>query len=293
MSMLSQLFEARRHYILGCVLLLFFAGMSAHARTTKHQPHWGAGMSVELDASFDEAVKVVSGVAGDGIIRGTWEYKGASELEGAQAAKTATGFEPWNGNGIVLYKVRLGTVAPEHFYDTADRGTVAVRYILEDAGPKKTTLRIDAVFDEDNHHHQHPSDGKVEDQEFVAISDRMTELAEQKVKQLQQSSQQEQEKKVQDLREQLAQEQAALEQANTKEQQLKDASHRVKGGRPASVRAENADLKNSPYNESKTIKELTQGELVTVLLQTRNWYRVQTSDGEEGWVYGLMLEVAQ
>ncbi|MDP9160863.1 MAG: SH3 domain-containing protein [Acidobacteriota bacterium] len=267
--------------------------MPAEARVEKHEKHWGAGMSVELELPFGEAVKLMTGVASDGIIRGTWEYKGSSELDGAQAATSASGFEPWNGHGVVLYKVRPGTVAPEHFYDSADRGTVAVRYILEADGPKTTRLRIDAVFDEDSHHHQHPSDGKVEDQEFVAISDRMTELADQKQKDLQQSSQQQQERKVQELQEQLAQEQAALEQANAREQQLLQQSKQVKGGRPATVRTESADVKLSPYTQSKTVQELAQGDFVTVLLQTQNWCRVQTASGERGWIYRLMLEVSQ
>ncbi|MDQ1410551.1 MAG: hypothetical protein QOD84_2880 [Acidobacteriaceae bacterium] len=279
--------------VIGSGVLCFLAATPVEARVVKHEKHWGAGMSVEVELPFDEAVKLVTGVASDGIIRGTWEYKGSSELDGAQAAKSASGFEPWNGHGVILYKVRPGTVAPEHFYDSADRGTVAVRYILEANGPKTTKLRIDAVFDEDNHHHQHPSDGKVEDQEFVAISDRIAELAEQKQKELQQSSQQQQERRVQDLQEQLTQEQAALEQANAREQQLLRQSNQPKGGRPATVRTERADLKSSPYNQSKTLQELAQGDLVTVLLQTQNWYRVQTATGEQGWIYRLMLEVSQ
>ncbi|GAC1438220.1 MAG: hypothetical protein NVS1B11_23980 [Terriglobales bacterium] len=250
-------------------------------------------MSVDLDLSFDEAVKLVNGVAEDGIIRGTWEYRGSSELAGAHAAKIASGFPPWNGQGVVIYKVRPGTLAPEHFYDTEDRGTVAVRYILEPAGARATKLRIDAIFDEDNHHHQHPSDGQVEDQEFVAISDKITELAEQKQQQARDSEQQAQEKKIQDLREQLSREQAAIEDAHTKEDQLQHKAQEANGGKPATVRTEIADLKIAPYAQSKTLKELAQGELVTILVRTQHWYRIQTSSGEQGWVYRLMLEVGE
>ena len=267
--------------------------LTPSATEARSQKHWGAGMSVDLDLSFDEAVKLVNGVAEDGIIRGTWEYRGSSELAGAHAAKIASGFPPWNGQGVVIYKVRPGTLAPEHFYDTADRGTVAVRYILEPAGPTSTKLRIDAIFDEDNHHHQHPSDGQVEDQEFVAISDKITELAEQKQNQLRDSAQEAQEKKIQDLREQLSAEQAAIEAAQTREAQLQQQAQQVKGGKPATVRTETADLKSAPYNGSKTLKELAQGEVVTILLQTQHWYRIQTSNGEHGWVYRLMLEVGE
>lgn len=259
----------------------------------RSQKHWGAGMSVDLDLSCDEAVKLVNGVAEDGIIRGTWEYRGSSELAGAHAAKTASGFPPWNGQGVVIYKVRPGTLAPEHFYDTADRGTVAVRYILEPAGATATKLRIDAIFDEDNHHHQHPSDGQVEDQEFVAISDKITELAEHKQQQARDSAQEAQEKQIQDLREQLSREQAAIEAAHTKEDQFQHKAQEANGGKPATVRTEIADLKIAPYAQSKTLKELSQGELVTILVRTQHWYRIQTSSGEQGWVYRLMLEVGE
>ena len=259
----------------------------------RSQKHWAAGMLVDLDLPFDDAVKLVSGVAEDGIIRGTWEYRGSSELAGAHSAKTASGFPSWNGQGVVIYKVRPGTLAPEHFYDTADRGTVAVRYILEPAGPTTTKLRIDAIFEEDNHHHQHPSDGQVEDQEFVAISDKITELAEQKQQELRDSAQQAQEQKIQDLREQLSGEQAAIEAARAKEAELQQQAQQVKGGKPATVRTEIADLKIAPYTQSKTLKELAQGELVTILIQTQHWYRIQTSSGEQGWVYWLMLEVGE
>ncbi|PYX08517.1 MAG: ligand-binding protein SH3, partial [Acidobacteria bacterium] len=49
--------------------------------------------------------------------------------------------------------------------------------------------------------------------------------------------------------------------------------------------------KAEPYNKSKTMRLLSQGDQLTVLVETPAWLRVQTASGEQGWVYRLMLEV--
>ncbi|PYX62845.1 MAG: hypothetical protein DMG74_19265 [Acidobacteria bacterium] len=59
------------------------------------------------------------------------------------------------------------------------------------------------------------------------------------------------------------------------------------------VRSSKADLKAQPYGQSKTVYSLSQGDTVLVLLQTPNWYRVQTADGQQGWIYRLLLEHVQ
>ena len=272
--------------ISGSVLLLLTPG---GARPRKH---WGQGLSVELDAPYTQVIKVVQEVTENGTIQGTWDYWGATELDGAAAAKTARGFEQWKGEGTVLYKVRPNTLAPEHFYESGDQGTVAVRYIVQPAGPNLTRLHIDAAFTEDSHHHSHPSDGQVENSEFAVISLKMKDLEDQERKQREEAAQAEQEKKFEELQAELDREKAELTALTTKEQQLQKQVDESQGGRSAQVRASSADLKAAPYNQSKTLQLLSQGEAVTILLRTPGWCRVQAANGEQGWVYRPMLEVA-
>jgi SH3-like domain-containing protein len=75
---------------------------------------------------------------------------------------------------------------------------------------------------------------------------------------------------------------------NKLEKQVQQLQHT----KPARVRTTTADLKVAPYTESKTLQQLAQGNTVTVLAQIPGWYRVQSSDGRQGWVYELMLEFA-
>src|SRR5690348_11305912 len=71
-------------------------------------------------------------------------------------------FPPWTGQGKVLYKIRPHTLSPEHFYQSTDEGTVAVRYIVQPLTPSGTRLRIDAVFVEATLRKRHASNGRVE-----------------------------------------------------------------------------------------------------------------------------------
>src|SRR2546428_6488827 len=119
--------------------LLLLAAHQTHAR--KHE-HYGEGFSVDLTQPYDEVLDVVQQVTNDGIIRGTYQYKGTNQLDGAESVKTSPAFPKWTGGGTVLYKVRPNTLAPEHFYQSGDKGTVAVRYIVQPAGPDSTQLRI-------------------------------------------------------------------------------------------------------------------------------------------------------
>ena len=59
------------------------------------------------------------------------------------------------------------------------------------------------------------------------------------------------------------------------------------------IRTSSADLKAAPYTKSKTLQSLAQGDTVTVLLQTPNWYHVVAPNGEQGWIYRMMIEVVQ
>jgi hypothetical protein len=125
--------------ILGSVLLLLSPG---YAR--KHE-HRGEGFSIVLNQPYDQVLKVIQEVTSDGIIR--------SRLNTMELMRSMTPPPPrlpvplrfGVAGGTVLYKERPDTLAPEHFYDTGDIGTVVVRYVVRPMGPNMTRLRIDAL----------------------------------------------------------------------------------------------------------------------------------------------------
>ena len=274
--------------ILGSVLLSLTAG------NARKRQHWGEGFSVDLDQPYDQVLSIVQQVTNDGIIRGTYQYKGTNQLDGAESARTSSAFPKWTGAGTVLYKVRPNTLAPEHFYQSGDKGTVVVRYIVQPAGPNSTQLRIDAIFQEDDRHHSHASDGLVESNEFEAIAAKIKEQQDVAARQREEEDQKKQQQRVEELQAELDRENATLAAAKEKEQQLQSKLQASSpANRTARVRTSRAELKVAPYNQSETLHALSQGDTVTVLSQTRAWYRVQAPNGQQGWVYQLMLEVAQ
>jgi len=271
-------------------ILLLLPNLS-YAR--KHEQHYGEGFSVDLTQPYNEVLDVVQQVTNDGVIRGTYEYKGTKDLDGAESANSSKAFSPWTGPGKVLYKIRPHTLSPEHFYQSTDEGTVAIRYIVQPLTPSGTRLRIDAVFVEATLRKRHASDGRVEGSEFEAISDRMKDIEDAEAKRKEKLLHDQQQRQLEQLQAQLDQETARLRAATAKQQQLEEQLQQQQVLHAARVKTFNADLKAEPYNQSKTARLLSQGEQLTVLMETPSWYRVQMATGEQGWVYRLMLEITQ
>jgi len=252
--------------------------------------HYGEGFSIDLNQPYGEVVTVVQQISQDGTIRGTSDYKGSHELDGAESVTSSKALPAVAGGGKTFYKVRTNTVAPEHFYESTDAGTVVVRYMVKQLSPTQTRLRIDAVFEQDSHRHTLPSDGHVENNEFEAISDIIRDLADKAEEQRRKEAVEQQQKKLDHIQAQLDQETALLKAANLEEQNLHAQLRHAKGGPPAQVKAGGVDLKAAPYNQATTVQALTSGETVTIQLQTPSWYLVETAKGDRGWVYRLNLE---
>jgi hypothetical protein len=282
---LMRLFSAG--LLIAAGALLFSPSGHAGARHT----HWGDGFSIDLDQPYDRVLDVVREVTADGTIRGTSQYKGTTELDGAIPAKTSTAFHGSDG-GTALYKVRPDALSPEHFYESNDKGTVTVRYIIQSLGPKSTRLRIDAVFIEDSLRRSHASDGVPENAEFLVISDRLKDIEDRERQQRVDAATDLQQQKLSKLQDELDQERTQLKAVTARQEQVQSQIQQLQSGRPGQIRTGSADLKAAPYNSSSTLQSLAQGDTVTVLLETRSWYRVQASNGQQGWIYRLMLEVA-
>jgi hypothetical protein len=134
---------------------------------------YGEGLIVNIPLPESEVERVVQDIAANGIIRGTKEYNKDEFVSGANIAYSSTVFPEWTQGGKIFYKVRLEALDPRNFKDSADLGTLAVRYVVKAQGPKNTILRIDAVFKEDFRHTVHPSSGSVESDEYRDIQDHL------------------------------------------------------------------------------------------------------------------------
>lgn len=266
-------------------VLCFF--VPVHPRERKE---WGNGFTIDLDQPYPLVLDVVQSVTEDGIIRGTFEYKGTSQLEGASPAKSSDAFPAASGQGTVLYKVRSKTLAPEHFRDSGDQGTVTVRYIVQSLGPQSTRLRIDAIFRQDAGHRSHPSDGTPENAEFLVIADKLKDIADQQQKRLAERAAAQQAQQLAALQAELEQENIQLKAVLAQQDQVQKEIQQLQDASAAQIKTSSADLKAAPYVSSTTLQALPPGETVTILRRTPNWCRVQTKNGAQGWVNRRMLE---
>src|SRR5260370_18007476 len=128
---------------------------------------------MEFSASYDDALEALQETVEDKTIGGKYMCRRDTTLTGAATAESTPLFERWEGGGKVFYKIRTEVIAPRHFRDSADLGTVAVRYVLTNAGPERTRLRIDAIFVEKARRVEHASDGTVESSEYKLIKERL------------------------------------------------------------------------------------------------------------------------
>ena len=259
--------------------------------------------TIDVDKSYDEVVKVVEDVARGSIIRGTFEYAGDEQLEGAQFAENTHLFAPWSGGGKVFFKVRGKTLAPKHFINSNDVGTVAVRYVVQQNGPNSTRLTIDAVFVENGGHHSHPSDGYVETCEFAEIGKRLQEFEQQAMPGAAGEFSSSKDPKPtsslnppgssgsSDIQHAIADQKAQLAAETANLRNVEDQSRQIRTSEFLRIKAERAELKASPYSHARVVEALKQGQQVTILAKSAYWFRVRSEDGQEGWLHHSSVEV--
>ena len=269
----------------GVVIFVLALLSSAYPRIPAAEP-----FSTDLPRPYNQVLEAVHGVIEDGTIRGTFQYQGTNELSGANPENTSRAFAPWKGPGVVLFKVRTGALAPAHFLDSNDAGTVTVRYVVQKLSPQMTRLRIEAIFDEATHHHRHPSDGSVAVGEFSAINDSLKKLDQLAQETKEAITRQEAAHKLKDLQNALAAERSRLDAATAEVQQLQEQARELRKKVAARVSTPNAELKSAPFTHASTLNLLKREQPVTILTWTPYWSHVRLTSGEEGWVYHLFLE---
>jgi hypothetical protein len=282
----------RRSFIVLVVACLFLS-LSPLAQAKTRQQRYGTGLSVDINHPPEQVLDIVRGVAADSFIRGTSQYRDTAQIEGAVPVSSCKLFKDWTEGGTILYKIRAHTLSPEHFDESGDEGTVAVRYVVQPISATSTRLRIDAVFQEDARRTIHPSDGTPENGEFLAIEAKIKDVEEKKAEAKREAGAAVQEQQIATLQSELDQEVADVKSLQSRQQAVEQQIAELQRNKAAHVRTSSADLKAAPYTKSKTLQSLTQGDTVTVLLQTPNWYHVVAPNGEQGWIYRMMIEVVQ
>jgi hypothetical protein len=248
-------------------------------------------MTKEFAAPLQVVLQALNELLEDQAIHGIQTSEKEPNLTGATRVKSSPLFEPWKGDGKVFYKIRKQITAPAHFAESADQGTIAVRYIVTDLGLGRTSLRIDAIYFDTAHGTVHASDGTVEDAECKAFEDRLQAIqtAQSKAGEPQDASRNADSLKQDDDRQREAETQriAALEAtARDLEHQANTLLREVE----KSVKAPGSELRAGPYRTAAVVQALPTSTIVAILVVSPHWYVVQTPGGRRGWIPQDQLE---
>jgi hypothetical protein len=249
------------------------------------------GLTTEFSASLDDVLQALQEVLHDQIIHGTYMYDKQQTLNGAAAVDSTPLFESWHGDGKVFYKIRTQVIAPRHFRDSADQGTIAVRYIVTSVSSERTRLRVDAVFVENARHGTHPSDGTVESSESKIIQEGVQAILNAR----QEAAENRRRAESIDLAKQTIirqreDETSRLSAAKSSEQDLEQRIKTLRHQIEMRIKAPGASLKSAPFRSASDVAVLSAFADVLIVIVTPRWYGVETPDGQRGWLSRDQLE---
>jgi uncharacterized small protein (DUF1192 family) len=285
-----QSFFKRSATELTITILCLLSG-ATHLHASKDHAAPNLGFVTEFAASIGDVLQALNEVLEDQIIHGTLIFDREPNLTGAVAATSTPLFEPWQGPGQVFYKIRKDAIAPRHFLESADQGTIAVRYVLTSVSPERTRIRIDAVYVENTRRRIHASDGTVEASEYKAIQEHLhvIQLAEEQVADAKRRSDSA-ELVQQTVIRQREDETTRLAAAQASVQDLQQRISELRREVERRVKAPGADLKSAPFRAAANIKTLAAYTEVLIIIVTPHWYGVETPDGQRGWMPADQLE---
>jgi len=275
------------------VLLLMLPGLAtrfptfALAKETLTTP----GLVREFNAPLDEVRRAVLAVVHDQILHGTLIFDKEPILTGAEAVDSTPLFDPWTGQGEAYYKIRKNAIAPRHFKDSGDQGTIAVRYIVIPVGADRTRVKVDAVYFETAHRVAHESDGTVEKTELKEIKEHLEALEEEAAAAADARRRQQSAELVQQsfLR-QREDETTRLSNSQSAEKDLEQQVKALHQELERRVKAPGADLKAAPFRSAATLQALAANANVLVLIITPHWLGIETPEGQRGWLPVEALE---
>jgi len=266
------------------MLLLPVAGISKETLTTP-------GLVREFFGSLEEVRQTVQFVVHDQVIHGTLIFDKEPTLTGAEAVDSTPLFEPWQGPGDVYFKIRKNAIAPRHFLESGDQGTIAVRFVLIPVDANRTRVKIDAIYQETAHRIFHPSDGTVEKSEMKEIKDQLETLQEAASQAADARRRQTSAELVrQSLIRQREDETTRIGNARSAQKDLEQQVSALHHELERRVKSPGADLKAAPFQSAATLKTLSAFTDVVILIATPHWLGVETPEGQRGWLPQEFLE---
>jgi hypothetical protein len=245
----------------------------------------GPGFVQELAAPLSDVQQALDDVLQDQTIHGTYIYDKERTLLGAKVVPETPLFQPWKGSGSVFYKVRTQAIAPRHFLDSADQGTIAVRYIVTSLDGNRTRLRIDAVFVENARRLVHPSDGTVESSEFKVFQEHLQALQFDEQEALDTRRRRDSiDLARQSLALQREDESTRLSAAESSNEDVEQRIHSLRQQIQRRVKAPGANLKAAPFRSAANVTSLSAYTDVVIVILTTRWYGIETPDGQRGWI---------
>ena len=249
------------------------------------------GIVREFSSPLSDVRQAVLAVQRDHIIHGTLVFDKEPILNGAEAVNATPMFDPWKGEGEVYYKIRKNAVAPRHFLETGDQGTIAVRYVIIPVTDVRTRVKIDAVYVESARKTAHPSDGTVEKSEMKEVKDALESM--------QQAAQDAADARRRELSAELVRQSYArqredettrLDKAQTSEKELAQQVTELRHDVERRVKPPGADLKAAPFQSAAALKTLSAYTEVVILIVTPHWLGIETPEGQRGWLPVESLE---
>jgi hypothetical protein len=273
-------FAAPFSVLLSFLLSILFpaSGISRETLTTP-------GIVREFSASLVEIRQAVLAVAGDKIVHGTLVFDKEPILTGAEAVNSTPLFDSWEGPGEVYFKIRKNAIAPRHFMESGDQGTIAVRYVIIPVDANRTRVKIDALYQESGHRVVHASDGTVEKSEMKEIKDQLEALQEAAsqaadARRRETSAELVRQSIVRQREDETSRFNNAQSAQKDLEQQVSVLHHELE----RRVKAPGADLKAAPFQSAANLKTLSAFTDVVILIVTPHWLGVETPEGQRGWL---------
>jgi hypothetical protein len=291
MEMKRHALKFRTGSIFRAAVCLCWMGVACNLGGASKEQLRSAGFTGELSGAEQDVLQAINEVLEDQTIHGTYMFDREPTLTGAQVVTATPLFEPWQGPGQTFYKIRTEAIAPRHFLNSADQGTIAVRYVVTSVSPERTRIHIDAVYGENTRRRVHPSDGTVEASEFKAIQDHLQamqfaaqEAAE--AKRRRDSAELVKQTFIRQHADETTRLAAAQSSVKDLEREISSLRHQVE----RRVKAPGAELKAAPFRSAVTMKALAAYTEVVVVIVTSHWYGVETPDGQSGWMPMDQLE---
>jgi hypothetical protein len=249
------------------------------------------GFVKEFDATQVEALQALNELLEDQTVHGTYIFDKQTTLTGAVVADSTPLFEPWKGAGQAFYKIRKDAIAPRHFLESADQGTIAVRYVLTILNSGRVRLRIDAIYVEGARRIPHVSDLTVEASEYKVFQDHLQaiQFAAQEASDARRRMESA-ELVRQTVTRQREDEATRLAAAQSSVKDLEERIQAMRHEVERRVKAPGGELKAAPFRLAASVKTLAAYTEVVIVIVTPHWYGVETPDGRRGWMTAEQLE---